>query len=182
MRALDQLPPRDEKGNVLCVVEAPRGSRVKLKYDPKLGAVLLGRPLPLGLHYPFDWGFVPGTAAADGDPIDAMVLHDAPTYPGVAIPSKLIGVVQVEEKKAGKKRRNDRLIAVAVDAPRFDDLRHAHRLPKRTRDEIEHFFRTVPAFTEKTVKLLGWAGPREAMRLLNEAIQSLSSSRSRRGG
>jgi inorganic pyrophosphatase len=139
--------------------------------------VLLGRPLPLGLHYPFDWGFVPGTRAADGDPIDAMVLHDAPTYPGVAIPSKLIGVVQVLEKKEGRKRRNDRLIAVAVDAPRFDDLRHAGRLPKRTRDEIEHFFLNVPAFTGKEVMILGWAGAREAMRLLNVAIQSSSSSR-----
>jgi len=181
VRALDQLPPHDESGNVLCVVEAPRGSRVKLKYDPKLGAVLLGRPLPLGLHYPFDWGFVPGTRAADGDPIDAMVLHDAPTFPGVAIPSKLIGVVRVRERKAGRTRRNDRLIAVAVDAPRFDDLRHARRLPKRTRDEIEHFFHMVPAFTPKQVTILGWDGPREATRLLKEAIQSFSSPSRERG-
>jgi inorganic pyrophosphatase len=106
-----------------------------------------------------------------------MVLHDAPTFPGVVIPSKLIGVVQVEDRRGARTRRNDRLIAVAVDAPRFDDLRHARRLPKRTRDEIEHFFRAAPAFTGKIVNILGWAGAREATRLLNESIQSSSSSR-----
>lgn len=180
MRALDKLPPRNEQGDVLVVVEAPRGSRVKLKYDPKLGAIQLGRPLPLGLHYPFDWGFVPGTCASDGDPIDAMVLHDAPTFPGVAIPCALIGVVRVEQTSKRKRVRNDRLIAVAVDAPRFDGLRDARKLPKRTREELDQFFLSAVAFTDKNPKLLGWSGPREANRLLEEAIQS-SSSRSRRG-
>jgi inorganic pyrophosphatase len=180
MRPLDQLPPRDDDGNVLCVVEAPRGSRVKLKYDPKLGAVVLGRPLPLGLHYPFDWGFVPSTRAPDGDPIDAMVLHDAPTFPGVAIPCALIGVVRVEQTRNGKRERNDRLIAVAVEAPRFDGLRDARKLPKQTRDEIGQFFLESVKFTDKNAQLLGWSGPREATRLLEAAIQSSSSS-SRRG-
>jgi inorganic pyrophosphatase len=169
MRPLDQLPPRDDDGNVLCVVEAPRGSRVKLKYEPKLGALILGKALPLGVHYPYDWGFVSGTCAADGDPIDVMVLHDAPTFPGVVVPAALIGVVKVEETKRGKKVRNDRLIAAAVGAARFDGLRDARKLSKRTRDEIATFFLTVVAFTDKNVRLLGWGGPREAERLLRES-------------
>jgi inorganic pyrophosphatase len=169
MRPLDQLPPRDDDGNVLCVVEAPRGSRVKTKYEPKLGALVLGKALPLGVHYPFDWGFVSGTRAADGDPIDVLVLHDAPTFPGVVIPSTLVGVVKLEETENRKKVRNDRLIAAAIDAARFDGLRDARKLPKRTRDEIATFFLTVVAFTDKKVRLLGWGGPREAERLLREA-------------
>jgi inorganic pyrophosphatase len=167
---LDRLPAHDDDGNVLCVVEAPRGSRVKTRYEPKLGAIILGRPLPLGTHYPYDWGFVPSTRAADGDPIDVMVLHDAPTWPGVVIPSTLIGVVKIEETKRGKKQRNDRLIAVAVDAPRFDGLRDARKLEKRARDELAQFFLTITQFTDKKVALLGWDGPSAARRRLREAL------------
>ncbi|HEY5677557.1 MAG TPA: inorganic diphosphatase, partial [Myxococcales bacterium] len=95
---LHRLPPRDGDGAVRVVVEAPRGCGVKLKYDPRLGAFEYGRVLPLGLTYPYDWGFVPGTRADDGDPLDALVLGDVPSYPGVVIPSRPIGVVQVDQK------------------------------------------------------------------------------------
>lgn len=170
MPQLDRLPARDDDGNVLCVIEAPRGSRVKLKFEPRLGAMIVGRPLPLGVHYPFDFGFVPGTCAQDGDPIDVMVLHDAPTFPGVVIPATLIGVVKVEETKRGKKQRNDRLLAIAASAPRFDGLRDARKLPRRARDELATFFLTAVAFTPKAVRVLGFGGAREADRLLNDAL------------
>lgn len=167
---LDRLPPHDDEGNVLVVVEAPRGARVKTKWEPKLGAMTLGKPLPLGVAYPYDWGFVPGTKASDGDPIDAMVLHDSATFPGVVIPSILIGVIRLSQKNEKKKReRNDRLIAVPADAPRWNEVRGAADLPVRTRRELEQFFVTVTGFTEKDVHILGWGGAREAMKLLRAA-------------
>ncbi len=170
MTQLDRLPAHDRDGHVRVVVEAPRGSRVKLKYDPELAAFTLGRPLSLGLHYPFDWGFVPGTRAPDGDPIDALVLHDVPTHPGVVIPCALLGVVKVKEKKRGKIQRNDRLIAVPVEAPRFDGLRNGTDLPTRVKREIERFFLTVVYFTPKEVEIIGWGSLREATRLLAATI------------
>lgn len=165
---LDSLPSRDDDGNVLCVVEAPRGSRVKLKYEPRLGAMILGRALPLGVHYPFDWGFVPSTRAADGDPIDVLVVHDAPTYPGVVIPCKLTGVVKVAQIERGKKLRNDRLIARSIQSPRS-----AGPLPRRVRDEIDAFFVTAVELTAKKVRVIGWGGVREAERLLRQSSSRL---------
>jgi inorganic pyrophosphatase len=169
---LHELPAHDDEGHLRVVVESPRGSRLKLKYQPELAIFTVARPLVLGVSYPFDWGFVPSTEAEDGDPLDAMVLLDAPTYPGVVVACEPIGVVRVEQRaKKGGRERNDRVIASPVQAPRFDGLRDARRLPKRTRDEIERFFLAAVTLERKDVKLLGWGAIREARALVGRALR-----------
>jgi inorganic pyrophosphatase len=73
MTNLLKLPPFDRQGNVHVVVETPRGAKAKLKHDPELKVFVLSKSLMAGLTYPYDWGFVPSTAADDGDPVDALV-------------------------------------------------------------------------------------------------------------
>src|SRR3954454_11064493 len=80
-----KLPTWADQDHVYAVVETPRGSRVKLEFDPKLGAFTLAKPLFAGLTYPYDWGFIPSTQADDGDPLDVLIIHDAATYPGLAL-------------------------------------------------------------------------------------------------
>jgi Inorganic pyrophosphatase len=74
-----KLPLRDKKGDVYVVVETPRGSAAKLEFDPDLQLFTLSKSLILGLSYPYDWGFIPSTEGEDGDPIDALILHDVAT-------------------------------------------------------------------------------------------------------
>ena len=167
---LTRLPLRGKGGAFHVVVESPRGSTVKLKYEPALGTFTVSRPLTRGLRYPFDWGFVPSTRGQDGDPLDALVYWDVPTWPGVVLPCRALGVLEVEQKKKGGRgrERNDRLLMVPVSAVRAEHLRSHEDLSRREREELEHFFLAVVAFADKDARMLGWEGPAAAERMLEQ--------------
>lgn len=164
------LPPFDDQRNLRVVVETPRGANIKLKYDDRHGCFSLTRIMPLGVVYPYDFGFVPQTLAQDGDPLDVLVLIDAATYPGVVIPSRLIGALQIEERGM-RGRPNHRLVAVPIKAARKDDLRDLSGLGERVQRELERFFVVATAFTAKDPQIRGWVGPEAASDMVQKAIQ-----------
>jgi inorganic pyrophosphatase len=173
LRRLDRLPARPARGALHVVVESPRGASVKWKFAPTLNAFTLSRPLPLGLTYPYDWGFVPSTRAPDGDPLDAMVLWEQPAFPGAVLPCRVIGALKVEQDgKRGKRERNDRLIAIPLASQRQAHLNDVAALAPREREELEAFFREVVRFEDKALALLGWAGPKEGEALLVRAVRA----------
>ncbi len=170
MKDLVSLPARTSEG-VLVVVETPTGSRVKLKLNPELGHISVSRPLPLGLHYPFDWGFVPSTRAEDGDPLDAMLYGTGPAQPGTVVPARLLGVLKVEQnKKRGSGReRNDRLFLLPVRTAHGDEPKDVFALPERLRSELEDFFVWSTRWEKKDLRFLGWEGIDEAEEILTAA-------------
>ncbi len=166
---LDEIPTFADDGKAFrVVVESPRGSSVKLKYDRELGAMTMSRPLPTGVMYPHDWGFVPGTSASDGDPVDAMIVSDGGTAPGVVVTCRPLGVLEVDQKKrtGDGRERNDRIIAVPQSARRFEQVRDVFALPEQVRNEIAAFFIQATAFEGKDVNVLGWQGPSQAITLI----------------
>lgn len=166
---LRHLPARDDDGAIHVVVESPRGATVKLKYEPALGVMTVARALPLGLAYPYDWGFVPGTVAADGDPVDAMIVWDATSYPGTVVRCRAVGVVRLEQdrKGGGGRIRNDRLILLPVKYERGAPVEDADDLPRRLREEVEQFFLMTVVFGRKNPRVLGWGGAAEADALVD---------------
>src|SRR5580704_14703829 len=107
-----QLDPK----KLLCraIIETPKGSRNKFYYDPESNLFMLGGLLPEGMMFPFDFGFIPSTLGDDGDPVDIMVLMDAPAHVGCLIDVRLVGVISAEQVEGGKKESNDRLLGVAI--------------------------------------------------------------------
>ena len=162
MADFTKLPSFSQGGDLLVVVESPGGSGLKLKYDPELGVFLFHRALPLGLVYPYDWGFVPSTLAEDGDPLDAMVVADVPSHPGVVIECQPIAVLELGQKsKRGGRERNDRVLAVPAR------LERSHRaLTPRQKTEIERFFLGAVMFADKDARILGWKGVGAARKLI----------------
>ena len=147
---------------------------MKLKYDPTLEAFTLSRPLPEGLVYPYDWGFVPSTLASDGDPLDALVVWDRASFPGVVLTCRLIGVLAVEQnskRQPGRREQNQRLIALPVEAPRHA-IKSVDDLPARVKEEIESFFTASTAFEKKDLRFGGWSGVRAAYNLVKKSAKS----------
>ncbi len=129
MSNLFKLPTWADKDHIYAVVETPRGSRVKLEFDPKLRAFTLAKPLFAGLTYPYDWGFVPSTKAEDGDPLDVLIIHDAATYPGLVLKCKPIGILEVLQSHKSKKERNDRVFALPDRSPFEGELQDIRIFP-----------------------------------------------------
>src|SRR5687767_2473398 len=94
-----------EGKTVNVIVETPKGSRNKFKFDEESGCFILGSVLPAGYTFPFDFGYVPGTLAEDGDPVDVLLLMDQPAFPGCLVRARLIGVLEAKQCKDGVTER-----------------------------------------------------------------------------
>jgi inorganic pyrophosphatase len=169
---LEQLAPYDDEGSLQVVVECPRHSTIKLEFDAKLRAFTVSRELPLGVVYPFDWGFIPGTRGDDGDPLDAMVLHSHPSYPGVVLPCRVLGMLQLVQTKKKKRRAivNNRIIATPSWHQALAPHNEAIDLPGEVREQIEQFFVHAVALTGKHVSVKGWASAEKTRRFVEASL------------
>jgi inorganic pyrophosphatase len=154
----------------LVVIETPRGSANKLKYDTGLGAFRLDRVLPAGMSFPFDFGFVPQTLADDGDPLDVIVLLDAPVYPGCIVPSRVIGDLEAEQRDGrGPWERNDRLLAVAQASKIHAGVRTIADVDRVLLEAIGAFFVDYHRLDGDSFRVIARAGTRAARRAIRVA-------------
>ena len=103
-----------KKSTCRAIIETPKGCRNKFDYDPESNLFVLGGLLPEGMMFPFDFGFIPSTLGEDGDPLDILVLMDAPAHVGCLIEVRIIGIITAEQTEDGNTEANDRLLGVAI--------------------------------------------------------------------
>jgi inorganic pyrophosphatase len=171
LRDPSSLRPFNGKGTdtVRVVIETPKGSRNKYAFDPDDGVFVLKKVLPAGMNFPYDFGFVPSTCAEDGDPIDVLVLMDAPAFAGCVLKCRVIGVIVGEQQEGKKKTRNDRIVAVEKDTHSYAALTHVDDLGKPFVRELEEFFVNYHRLSAKEFKILAVRGPRFAHRRIDDA-------------
>jgi inorganic pyrophosphatase len=133
-------------------IEIPTGSQNKYEYDKKKGVFVLDRVLFSPMHYPAEYGYLEGTLALDGDPLDILVLTSFPTFPGCVIESRVVGVLIMSDDKG----QDEKLLAVPTSDPRFKDVTRLQDIPEHKLKEIAHFFQVYKDLENKTTLVEGW--------------------------
>lgn len=149
---------------VNAVIEISRGQTNKYEYDKKLHVFRLDRNLYSPVHYPGDYGFIPSTLSDDGDPLDVLVLVDAPSFTGCLMTVRPIGMLEMVDQ--GKK--DEKILAVGTNNPIYNDVREYSEIYPHLLLEIEHFFSIYKALEAKTTRISGWKDAAEARKMVSE--------------
>jgi inorganic pyrophosphatase len=165
VKLYDIDPGPDSPELVRAIIEIPKNSSNKYEYDGELGIFRLDRALYSPMHYPGDYGFVPGTLADDGDPLDILVLVDEPSFTGCLMETRPVGVLHMVDGK----ENDQKILAVPNRNPRYDSIHTIDQVYPHIRRELEYFFTIYKELQSAKAKMEGWGGPREARRIINEA-------------
>jgi inorganic pyrophosphatase len=152
---------------VRMIVEIPKNATNKYEYDGKLGVFRLDRSLYSPMHYPGDYGFIPGTLAEDNDPMDVLVLVQEPSFTGCMIEVRPVGILNMVDSEEG----DQKVLAVPTRNPRYDQIHTMDQIFPHVRREIEHFFTIYKELEGRLTRMEGWGGPREARRAILDSRQ-----------
>src|SRR5271165_629288 len=161
----DLDPGPDAPELVRMIVEIPKNSSNKYEYDGNLGVFRLDRALYSPVHYPGDYGFIPGTIAPDSDPMDVLALVEEPSFPGCLIEVRPVGILNMIDQS----ETDQKVVAVPNRNPRYDQIHTLDQIFPHIRREIEHFFAIYKELEGRVTATLGWGGPREARRAILES-------------
>ena len=155
---------------VNAVIEIPMGSIHKYEYDKQLQVFRLDRTLYSPVHYPGDYGFVPSTLSLDGDPVDVLVLVDAPSFPGCVIEVRPIGLLRMIDQ--GKP--DEKILTVVENDPVYRQINDCGQVFPHLLRQIEHFFSIYKRLEGKKTEIAGWSGADAAMKNIVEGQQRLA--------
>jgi inorganic pyrophosphatase len=140
--------------DVEVTIEIPKGQRNKYEVDHDSGRIRLDRMLFTSTRYPSDYGFIDDTLADDGDPLDALVLLEEPTFPGCLITARVIGMFRMRDEKGD----DNKVLCVPASDPRWNHLQDINDVPEFERLEIQHFFEVYKELEPgKMVQGAAWA-------------------------
>ena len=149
-------------------VEIPKGQRNKYEVDHETGRIRLDRMLFTSTQYPSDYGYIEDTLGEDGDPLDALVLLDQPTFPGVLIQCRAIGMFHMRDESGG----DDKILCVPAKDPRSINRQSLDDISEFDRLESQHFFETYKDLEPgKSVEGAHWADKATSERIIREAFQ-----------
>ncbi|HWQ54120.1 MAG TPA: inorganic diphosphatase [Bryobacteraceae bacterium] len=176
MNSLYDLDPGPHTPEIVrMIVEIPKHSSNKYEYDAATNLFRMDRTLYSPMHYPGDYGFIPGTLAEDHDPLDVLAMVAAPSFTGCLIMVRPVGLLDMVDQD----EPDQKILAVPVRDPRYDQVHTIDQVFPHLLREIEHFFTIYKELEGKKTRMKGWSGPREARETIRrsreryvESIQS----------
>ncbi len=157
--------PPDE---VYVVVEIPRGTRNKYEIGKEFPGIKLDRIIYSSYVYPIEYGLIPQTYYTDKDPIDAMVFMSQPTFPGVILRAKPIGLMKMVDSGD----IDNKMMCVCLDDPVYSNLNSYKDIPPHILDEIVNFFQTYKAMQNKKTEVTGWEDAQHAKKEIIESMEA----------
>lgn len=160
-----------ESGEVNVFIEIPKDSNIKYELDKDSGVIMVDRFLHTAMSYPFNYGFVPGTLADDGDPLDVLVLSDYTVVPGVVIPSVVIGMLEMEDEEGIDTK------VLAVPTKKIDPLYGTYiditDVPEAIKNKLKHFFENYKTLEPgKWVKVKDWKNKTAALDAVKSSLKT----------
>lgn len=146
------------------IVEIPKGCSNKYEYDCELGVFKLDRTLYSPVHYPGDYGFVPGTLAPDGDPLDILSLTEDPSFSGCVVEVRPIGILNMIDQE----QIDQKIVAVPNRNPLYKEMQRLDQLFPHVRRAFEHFFNIYKELEGRATSTLGWGDENEARKVMRE--------------
>lgn len=166
MNLLHDIPAgKADEMNV--IVEIPKFSKNKYEIDKETGIIALDRVMHSAQDYPFDYGFVPQTLFDDGDALDVVLLTTYPLMPGILVKARPVAIMEMID--GGD--RDDKVVAVPVDDPRFKEVNDLADLNKHFIKEMAHFFETYKKIQNKEVSVGEWRGKDAAMAAFEKSVK-----------
>jgi inorganic pyrophosphatase len=165
LKLYDIDPGPESPEIVRMLVEIPKNSSNKYEYDGELNLFRLDRSLYSPMHYPGDYGFIPGTLAEDHDPIDIITLVQEPSFTGCLMMVRPVGILNMTDGEEG----DQKVLAVPTRNPRYDQIHTLDQIMPHVRREIEYFFTIYKELEGKRTHITGWGGPMEARRAILES-------------
>ncbi|MDB5259167.1 MAG: ppa [Candidatus Taylorbacteria bacterium] len=153
MNLLNDIEP-GTPDSINVIIEINKGSKNKYEIDKKTGIIALDRAMHTAQDYPYDYGFVPQTHWEDGDALDVVVLTTYPLFPGVLVRVRPVAIMSMTDSGDA----DDKVIAVPIDDPRWDDVKDLPDLNAHTLREIEHFYSTYKKLQNKEVIVKDFKG------------------------
>lgn len=167
----DIAPGTADEMNV--IIEIPKFSKNKYEIDKETGMIALDRVMHSAQDYPFDYGFVPQTLFDDGDALDVVLVTTYPLAPGILVKARPVAIMEMID--GGE--RDDKVVAVPVDDPRFDNVRDIGDLNPHFQKEMSHFFETYKKVQNKEVSVGAWHGAAEAKQAFDKSREMYASAK-----
>ncbi len=144
------------------VIEIPKKAGNKYEYDEEMDEIKIDRVFHSSMHYPLDYGFIPGTRGDDGDHLDVLLVISSEIFPGCVVSARPIGVADMEDENG----QDWKIIAVAERDPRLSEIKELEDMGEHFQKEVQHFFEEYKRLENKKVEFKKWLGRKEAYEII----------------